>query len=61
MSIAGVAYDAARAGAEHDRKRIAELETALRSVLDTHRDRYACASEWNDCFDRARKILEKTT
>jgi hypothetical protein len=41
--------------------RVAELETELRSVLDTHRDQYACASEWNARFAKAREILEKTT
>jgi len=40
--------------------RIAELEASLRSVVDMHRDRYACASEWNACFERAREVLEKT-
>lgn len=37
--------------------RVAELEAALRSLLEAHR--YACASEWNACLARARKILEK--
>jgi hypothetical protein len=41
------------------RARVAELEAALRSVLDTERDHYACASERNRRFSDARVILEK--
>lgn len=41
------------------RARIADLETALRSVVDAHRDRYACASEWNAIFETARTKLSE--
>ena len=39
--------------------RIAELEMALRSVLDMYINEYACYAARNIAFDEARKVLDK--
>lgn len=41
-------------------QRITDLETALRSVIDMHTNRYACASERNLCVEQARCVLDET-
>lgn len=38
-------------------KRIAELEEAIRKLVDMETDRYACGAHWRKTFDEARRVL----
>ncbi len=39
--------------------RIDALERALKTLIEIHTDRYACASEYNRAFDWAQSVLDK--
>jgi hypothetical protein len=40
------------------RKRITELEAALRMLVELETNRYACGAHWYQCFKDARAALE---
>jgi hypothetical protein len=39
-------------------ERVEELERTLRTLIELHTNRYACADHWNQCFKDARKVLD---
>jgi hypothetical protein len=50
--------DEAHARIEAQDKRIAELEAALRMLVELETNRYACGAHWYQCFKDARAALE---